>query len=56
VISKVVEKESGKIQKQGKPPTAGTLLSGLFVLLRIIDCLDLVNVDPKKIKKLPSTI
>jgi hypothetical protein len=47
---------SGKSQKQGKPPTAGTLLSGLFVLIRIIDFLDLVNDDQKKIKKLRATI
>jgi hypothetical protein len=52
----VLVKLSGKSQKHGKPPTAGTLLSGLFVLIRIIDFLDLVNDDPKKIKKIRATI
>ncbi|MDR1477635.1 MAG: hypothetical protein LBJ00_01700, partial [Planctomycetaceae bacterium] len=52
----VLVKLSGKSQKQGKPPTAGTLLSGLFVLIRIIDFLDLVNDDPKKIKKIRASI
>jgi hypothetical protein len=42
----------GKSQKRGSPPTAGTLLLGLFVLLRIFDFLDSLDNDMTKIDNL----
>ncbi|MDR3110940.1 MAG: hypothetical protein LBU65_14825, partial [Planctomycetaceae bacterium] len=36
---------SGKSQKREKPSTAGTLLSGLFVFMKILDFWDSINND-----------
>ncbi|MDR1492669.1 MAG: hypothetical protein LBT05_08100 [Planctomycetaceae bacterium] len=43
---------SGKSRKRGKPPTAGILLSGLFVLLQVLDYLDSMGNDLNQIAKL----
>jgi hypothetical protein len=48
----VLVKLSGKSQKRGRPPTPGTLLSGLFVLIRIFDFLDWMQNDTEKINNL----
>jgi hypothetical protein len=48
----VLVKLSGKSQKRGSPPPAGTLLSGLFVLLRIFDFLDSIDNDLTQIDNL----
>jgi hypothetical protein len=42
---------SGKAQKRGRPPAAETLLSGLFVLMRLFDFLDAMDYDLTKINK-----
>jgi hypothetical protein len=56
-LKKVLTKLSGKSRKRDKPPTAGILLSGLFVLLQILDYLDSMGGDDlKQIKKLRSLI
>jgi ABC-type nickel/cobalt efflux system permease component RcnA len=43
---------SGKSQKRRKPPTARTLLSGLFVLMMILGFLDSINYDLTQIDNL----
>jgi hypothetical protein len=50
-FKQVLVRLSGKAQKRGRPPTAGTLLSGLFVLLRLFDFLDVLDYDLTKIIK-----
>ncbi|GHT44432.1 hypothetical protein FACS189454_01780 [Planctomycetales bacterium] len=44
-FKRVLVRLSGKSQKRGRPPSAGTLLSGLFVLLRILDFWDSIDND-----------
>jgi hypothetical protein len=51
---KVLTRLSGKSRKRNKPPNAGILLSGLFVLLQILDYLDSMGSDLKQITKLCS--
>ncbi|MDR3110227.1 MAG: hypothetical protein LBU65_11165 [Planctomycetaceae bacterium] len=51
-LKQVLVRLSGKSQKRCSPPTAGTLLSGLFVLLRIFDFLDSINYDLTQIDNL----
>jgi hypothetical protein len=52
-LKKVLTKLSGKSRKRGKPPSPGILLSGLFVLLQILDYLDSMGGDDlKQIKNL----
>ncbi|MDR1493185.1 MAG: hypothetical protein LBT05_10745, partial [Planctomycetaceae bacterium] len=48
----VLTRLSGKSRKRGKPPTAGILLSGLFVLLQVLDYLDSMGNDLNQIAKL----
>jgi hypothetical protein len=56
-LKKVLTKLSGKSRKRDKPPTAGILLSGLFVLLQILDYLDSMGRDDlKQITKLRSLL
>jgi hypothetical protein len=49
-------KLSGKSQKRGRPPTAGTLLSGLFVLIRMFDFSEWMQNDTEKINNLRSIL
>ncbi|MDR3110143.1 MAG: hypothetical protein LBU65_10740, partial [Planctomycetaceae bacterium] len=51
-LKQVLVRLSGKSQKRGSPPTAGTLLSGLFVLLKILDFLDSIGNDLTQIDNL----
>ncbi|MDR3109270.1 MAG: hypothetical protein LBU65_06225, partial [Planctomycetaceae bacterium] len=48
----VLVRLNGKSQKHGSPPTEVTLLSGLFVLLRLFDLLELMDDDVGRIAKL----
>jgi len=49
-------KLSGKTVKRTRPHTCGALLSGLFVLLRILDFLEQVNWDFNKIANIKTTL
>jgi hypothetical protein len=51
-LKQVLVRLSGKSQKREKPPTAGTLLSGLFVLLMMLDFLDSIGNDLTQIDNL----
>jgi hypothetical protein len=51
-LKTVLTRLSGKSRKHGKPPTAGILLSGLFVLLQVLDYLDSMGNDLNQIAKL----
>jgi amino acid transporter len=51
-FKRVLVRLSSKSQNRGSPPTAGTLLSGLFVLLRIFDFLDSIDNDLTQIDNL----
>jgi hypothetical protein len=56
-LKKVLTQLSGKSRKRNKPPTAGILLSGLFVLLQILDYLDSMGGnDLNQITKLRSLL
>ena len=44
----LIVRMSGKRQKRGRPPTPDILLSGMFVLLRVLDFLTHINFDLKK--------
>ncbi|MDR1268714.1 MAG: hypothetical protein LBK82_04250 [Planctomycetaceae bacterium] len=55
-LKKVLTQLSGKSRKRGRPPTAGILLSGLFVLLQILDYLDSGGDDLNQITKLRSLL
>jgi hypothetical protein len=55
-FKQVLVRLSGKSQKRGSPPTEGTLLSGLFVLLRIFDFWDSIDGDLTQIDKLRTTL
>jgi hypothetical protein len=48
----VLVRLSGKRLKRGRPPAAGVLLSGLFVLFQKFDFLAHLDFDPEKIAKL----
>jgi len=47
---------SDKRLKRGRSPTPGILLSGLFVLLRMVDFLTEIDFDMSKIAKLKTTL
>ena len=49
-------KLSGKTVKRSKPHTSGVLLSGLFVLLRILDFFEQVDFDVGKIAKIQNQL
>ncbi|MCL2349142.1 MAG: transposase, partial [Planctomycetaceae bacterium] len=49
-------KLSGKTVKRTRPHTCGALLSGLFVLLRILDFLEQVDFDVDKIAKIQNQL
>jgi hypothetical protein len=55
-LKKVLTQLSGKSHKRGRPPTAGILISGLFVLLQILDYLDAIGDDLNQITKLRSLL
>ena len=55
-FKQVLVRLSGKSVKRGRAPTAGTLLSGLFVFLRIFDFLDHMNFDLTKIAQLKTLL
>jgi hypothetical protein len=54
-FKQVLVRLSGKRLKRGRPPTAGILLSGLFVLLQMFDFLERMDFDPVKIAQLKNT-
>jgi hypothetical protein len=51
-LKTVLTRLSGKSRKRGKPPTARILLSGLFVLLQVLDYLGSMGNDLNQIAKL----
>jgi hypothetical protein len=55
-FKQVLVRLSGKSLKRGSPPTAGILLSGLFVLLRIVDFWDSIDGDITKMDKLRTVL
>ena len=52
----VLVRLSGKRLKRGRSPTPGILLSGLFVLLQMVDFLTDINFDMSKIAKLKGSL
>ena len=52
----VLVRLSGKRLKRGRSPTPGILLSGLFVLLRMVDFLTEMDFDLEKIAKLKTAL
>jgi len=52
----VLVRLSGKRLKRGHPPTAGVLLSGLFVWLRMVDFLTDIDFDMDKITQMNDTL
>jgi hypothetical protein len=55
-FKKVLVRLSGKRLKRGRSPTTGILLSGLFVLLRMLDFLTEIDCDLTKIDKLKTNL
>ena len=55
-FKQVLVRLSGKRLKWGRSPTPGILLSGLFVLLRMVDFLTDIDFDMSKIAKLKTTL
>lgn len=52
VLQEVLARLSGKTGKRGCPPTAGTLLSGLFVFLQMFDFLQHIDFDLSRLIQL----
>ena len=52
----VLVRLSGKRVKRGHPLSPGILLSGLFVLLRMLDFLNDINFDTEKINQLKTAL
>jgi hypothetical protein len=52
----VLVRLSGRRLKRGRSPTAGILLSGLFVLLRMLDFLTEIDFDLAKMDKLKTAL
>ena len=55
-FKQVLVRLSGKRLKRGRSPTPGILLSGLFVLLRMLDFLTEIDFDLTKIAKIKNNL
>ena len=55
-FKQVLVRLSGKSMKRGRSPTSGSLLSGLFVLLRMFDFLCHIDFDLSKLAQLKSLL
>jgi hypothetical protein len=55
-FKQVLVRLSGKRLGRGRSPTPGILLSGLFVLLRMLDFLTDIDFDPAKVAQLKNTL
>lgn len=54
-FKRVLVRLSGKCVKRGHPPTAGVLLSGLFVLFQMLDFWAHLDCDPDKMAQIKNT-
>ena len=54
-FQKVLVRFSGKRLKRGHSPTAGSLLTGYFVVLQMLDYLDEIDYDIDELKRLKAT-